>query len=442
MQVRYAETIRTLSEQILLAQGPIRTLDSLKWPPHVAKELLESNFKKMPTMGKTEYEKIKLTFDLKKVMAQFQDIIGNIKRELGSDDRVGILLQEICTEYQHVLEMISFRGTKEFGVWSKRLYGSSFDTFHDDSCTVNELGQTLKEILSGVDCYPLGPEDPKVIPAEEVVATLKKRFDAYFIHHDVGVQLSDGLISDAAAGGDKIRINQDILFSQRDIDILEVHEGIVHIGSTFNGANQPYAKWLSKGPPRVVCAQEGLAVMMEIFTFRSDFIRTRRINDRVVGINLVEQGANLLELCEYYLNQGYYPDAVLYNVRRIFRGAPLEGGSPFTKDLSYAKGFVENYNFIRSAIAAGCPQLIPFLFIGKINLQDIPLLYELQLEGIVEPPLYLPPQFTDMNGLAVWMSYSNFFNKLNLKGIKKTFAKLFSQVDIAPCPLPDRWKGK
>ena len=438
MNIRYAETIKYLSERILAAQAPIRILDSIKWPPHISKELKQSNFKEMPRMGKKEYEGMRLAFDPQKITAEFATIIQEINRKMGATDRVGILLQEICVEYQQAIEMITARGTKEFGIWSRRLYGSSFDTFHDDACTVRDLGKTLQDILNGVDCYPLGPEDPKVITAAQVVAELKARFQTYFTHHEVGVQLSDGLISDAAAGGDKIRINRETLFSHRDIDLLEVHEGHVHIGTTFNGANQLYAKWLSKGSPRVVGAQEGLAVMMEIFTFRSDFIRTRRINDRVVGIHLVEQGANLLELCQYYLNQGYYPDAVLYNVRRIFRGAPLEGGYPFTKDLSYAKGFVENYNFIRSAIAAGCPQLVPLLFVGKINLHDIPLLYELQMEGIVQPPLYLPSHFSDLNGLAVWMSYSNFFNQLNLKGIKAKFAEMFAQVAIPPCPLPTR----
>ncbi len=438
MNIRYAETIKHLSERILAAQAPIRILDSIKWPPHIAKELLKSKFTQMPRMGKKEYAGIDLTFDPKKVSAEFHEITQEIKRKMGDTDRVGLLLQEICIEYQHVLEMIMARGTKEFGIWSRRLYGSSYDTFHDDACTVHDLGKTLKDILNGVDCYPLGPEDPKIITAPQVVKELKKRFRSYFTHHEVGVLLSDGLISDAAAGGDKIKINRDTLFSRRDIDLLEVHEGHVHVGTTFNGANQPYAKWLSKGSPRVVCAQEGLAVMMEIFTFHSDFIRTRRINDRVVGIHLVEQGANLIELCQYYLNQGYHADEVLYNVRRIFRGSIFEGGYPFTKDLSYAKGFIENYNFIRSAIAAGYPHLIPLLFVGKLNLQDIPLLYELQMEGIVQPPLYLPSQFSDLNGLAVWMSYSNFFNQLNLKGIKAKFSEMFSQVTVPPCPLPTR----
>jgi len=48
-----------------------------------------------------------------------------------------------------------------------------------------------------------------------------------------------------------------MMFSKRDLDIFEVHEGWVHLGTTINGHNQSYAKWLAKGPPNSTIAQEG-----------------------------------------------------------------------------------------------------------------------------------------------------------------------------------------
>ena len=164
---------------------------------------------------------------------------------------------------------------------------------------------------------------------------------------------------------------------------------------------------------------------MEIFTFRSYPKRARTINDRILGIDKAEDGANLLELIEFYRTEGYEEDDCIANAKRVFRGGVIEGGSPFTKDISYCKGFVENYNFMRVAIRAGKPQLLPFLFAGKLNVEDVPLLYQKYQEGIIDYPKYLPPQFKDMNGLAVWMGFSSFLNMIDLKRIQEHYDKLF-----------------
>jgi uncharacterized protein (TIGR02421 family) len=238
--------------------------------------------------------------------------------------------------------------------------------------------------------------------------------------------LSDGILADAAAGGDVVKIKEGTLFSSREIDILEVHEGWVHVGTTQNGQNQHVAKWLSKGPPRCSATQEGLAVIMEIFTFRSFPKRAKHINDRIIGIDKAEDGANILELIEFYRTEGYSEDECIANAKRVFRGGVVEGGAPFTKDISYCRGFIENYNFMRAAIRAGKPHLIPFIFCGKLHVNDVPLLYQKYKEGIVDAPVHLPPQFRDLNGLAVWMSFSSFLNTIDLKRIQEHYDKLFT----------------
>ena len=133
-----------------------------------------------------------------------------------------------------------------------------------------------------------------------------------------------------------------------------------------------------------------------------------------------------MELIEFYRTEGYDEDDCLSNAKRVFRGGVLEGGAPFTKDIGYCRGFVENYNFMRAAIRAGKPYLIPYLFTGKIHVDDIPLLYQKHQEGIIDAPKYLPPQFTDMNGIAVWMSFSSFLNLVDLKKIQEHYNKLFA----------------
>ena len=71
--------------------------------------------------------------------------------------------------------------------------------------------------------------------------------------------LSDGIVSDAAAGANNIK-HQDVKFSQRELDILEVHEGWIHVGTTQNGLAQPYLTCLSKGTPSSTVTQEPCGV--------------------------------------------------------------------------------------------------------------------------------------------------------------------------------------
>lgn len=211
------------------------------------------------------------------------------------------------------------------------------------------------------------------------------------------------------------------------MDIFEVHEGWVHVGTTINGRLQNVAKWLSIGPPRCTSTQEGLAVLMEIFTFRTSVMRAQIINDRIIAVAKAEDGADLVQVFEYFRTEGYSEEDCIKNSFRVFRGGDFTGGCPFTKDISYCKGFVENYNFMRTAIRANKPFLIPFLFAGKVHVDDVPLIYRGYKEGLVLPPTYLPQQFADINGIAVWMSFSSFFNKVDLKSVQNHYNKLFAQ---------------
>ncbi len=421
----YKEKLRRLSQRIVEAQRPIRILDAIKWDPSIEKELRRTHFKHMPKVDAEYYKSVPLGFDPAQKTADLEDIIRDIEVTLGAEDELGHLLKATAEQYRDVVQMLLARGTKQFWEWSRKLYGSPKDTFFDDTNKIVDLGQLLYKILNGLKMEDLGADYPETLSAQDTVDILNKRFHTYFTENAVEAKISDGILADAAAGGDVVKIKEGATFSARDVDILEVHEGWVHVGTTQNGHNQHVAKWLSKGPPRVSSTQEGLAVIMEIFTFRTYPKRARHINDRILSIDKAEDGANILEVIEFFRTEGYSEDECVTNAVRVFRGGMPEGGAPFTKDISYCRGFIENYNFMRSAIRAGRPQLIPFLFAGKLYVDDVPLLYQKYKEGIIDPPRYLPPQFRDMNGVAVWMSFSSFLNMVDLKKIQEHYNKLF-----------------
>jgi len=104
--------------------------------------------------------------------------------------------------------------------------------------------------------------------------------------------------------------------------------------------------------------------------------RARRLNDRVLAVDKAEDGASFLVVFEWFRTEGYDEETCFWSTHRVFRGGVLDGGAPFTKGIVYTKGIVENYNFLRNAIATARPALIPWLFVGKVNLEDVTVLAE------------------------------------------------------------------
>lgn len=422
------EIVRELATRIVEAQKPIRVLQSVRWGNEVEEHFLKSRGRELPKVDAAYYGGVELGFDPKAKAEEFESIARDIDREMGESDAIGAILARTAVEYRDVVRMLAARGTPTFYGYSRKLYGSPKDKFPDGKHSLRDLGHVLYEILTKIDDKHLGAPEERTITAEECAAALNERFADYFADATVRVEVDDGIIADAAAGSDYVKVRTGARFSQRDIDVLEVHEGWVHVATSLNGQAQPVARWLAKGPPRTTAVQEGLAALLEIFTFRTHPRRARRLNDRVLAVDKAEDGASFVDVFEWFRTEGYDEDECFHNTRRIFRGGVVEGGAPFTKDACYCKGIVLNYAFIRSAIQHNHVDLIPFLFVGKVAHDDVPVLARRVTDGVVRPPRYLPPMFRDLNGLAIWMAYSTFFSRLGGEAIADHYARLFAKT--------------
>ncbi|MBM3508853.1 MAG: DUF1704 domain-containing protein [Alphaproteobacteria bacterium] len=423
----YKERIGSLSDRLVKAQKPIRILNAINWDDQVEEDFFKGKFKKLPKVDADYYrDKNALNFDPAAKIEEIDQIKRDTAEAVGADDDLGRIIIRNCGEYQDAVRMLVARGMPDYHKYSRILYGSPKDHFIDEETTAVQLGRLMYKMLSGVSDSQLGASHPKNITADQLVDQLQGRFDDYFHDHEVHVSLDDGIVSDAAAGSDYVKVRRGGMFSTRDRDILEVHEGWVHIGTTLSGSKQRIATWLGKGPPCCTHIQEGLAVLMEIFHFAMTMDRARKINNRIIACDKAEDGADFLDVCEFYRTEGYSEQDCYTHARRIFRGGMVTGGVPFTKDTVYARGFIMVYNFLRTAIRFGRPEVIPFLFVGKITLEDVPVLYRQYQAGVIDAPLYLPPQFKDLNGLAVWMAYSNFLNRIDLKKVQKYYQDLLA----------------
>jgi uncharacterized protein (TIGR02421 family) len=387
----YHSIIRALSGRLVEAQTPIRVLDAIKWDDSIRQGFLKAKGRELPAVDRAYYESRPLAFDSTAKKLEFQNIERDITRQLGQFNPVGQIMRRMCKEYRMVIRMLEARGTADFGLISQELYGAASDAFHAGDPTLADLGVMLSGYLNNIAARGDLVDEAKTLTAKDAVSILQERLAKVFGDDTIRVFESDGIVADAAAGADYIKVRADALFNERDVRALEVHEGMVHVGTTLNGLNQPVCTFLAKGPPSSTVTQEGLAILMEVIAFASYPYRLRKLTNRTRAIHMAEEGADFLQVYEFYRQQGFTLEESYGNASRAFRGSTPDG--------------------------------LP-LFCGKTTLEDMRTLRQLVDEGLVAPPKYLPPQFRDLNALAAWMCFSNFLNHLSLDRIEADYANI------------------
>lgn len=417
--------IQGLSKRLVEAQRKIRILDSIKWDDGIKQEFFKHKGKKLPAVDSSYYLNKPLPYNVKDKQEEFRTILRDAQNQLGQYSTVTRLMRRQCDEYCRAAQMLAARGTPEFSELSRELYGSPDDVFYAGGPKMSQMGTLLFDVLTDLDVQLQSQADVKRYTSEQARDILHERLSRFFDKHasKINVMISDGMVADASAGAESIKLSQKAMFSDRDLRYMEVHEGWVHVGTTVNGSLQPNCFFLSKGSPSSSVIQEGLAVITEIITFSSYPGRMLKITNRVIALDKVTQGADFLDIYNYFIECGLTEVDSYNQTVRVFRGSVPTGG-PFTKDLSYAKGLVLIYNYIRFAISQKRIDSIPLLFAGKVVLEDLPLLGELRERGILTDPVYLPSPFQDLAALSAWMSFSLYLNQFDLNEIQKNFRYL------------------
>jgi len=404
MPARTVELLKDVTARIAEAQRPVRIMRTVSWTENVAREFFAKRGLELP---RPTYD---VAFDVDEVVGSFE----SIRNGLSGQNEVERFLRDTCDSYITAARMLAAVGTPAFHTFSRELYGHPNSPTADGKTTNLALARHFDAMMTQYADHEIAKGQEATLSAEEVAAELGRRFSKRFAPHPIRVEVDDTIAANAVAGADVVRIKAGAMFTERDVLQLEHHEGSVHVATTLNGRSQPIVPFFGLGAPRTTNTQEGLAIFTEFISQAVDLERVRRLTDRILAIELSEQGADFLDLYRFFLEHDHSEDQAFDCARRVVRGGLVEGGAPFTKDVCYLDGLLRVSNFLRVAIAKGHPAYVPLLFVGKLDLDDIPLVAHLHHEGIVESPRYLPRWARDLGFLTAYMSYSAFLNETDL----------------------------
>ncbi len=408
-----------IAAQLARAAAPIRVLSSVAWPQSVRESFLAAGGRELPRLPGYP------AFDPAPARTLCAQVLAELEPESGPVDA---WLASVARGLDDSANMLAARGTADFYRYARRLYGAPGDILPDESSTPLDLARRVHALLDDISHVDLGEPAPACHLARAVAEDMRKAVGERFGADAPEVQVVDELSANALAGPRRIRLRRTACFTDKDVSQLIHHEAYVHVATSLNGMAQPDLGLLGLTNPRVAKTQEGLAVFAEFISGSMDLDRLSRLADRVVAIQMAIDGADFLEVYRYFLDRVGEPAQAFENSRRVFRGGVLEGGAPFTKDVVYLDGLLRVHNFLRAIVTGGRADCLRLLFCGKLDIEDIPALCELNRLGLCRPARYLPPWAEDLRFLLGYLGYSAFLNTVDLAKVKAHYRHMLADA--------------
>ncbi len=80
---KYRLHLKSLSDELLTLQKPIRILDAIKWPRHLQDRFLASGGRALPAIDRHFYDALPLGFDPRNKYLELKELRDRIRRKLG-----------------------------------------------------------------------------------------------------------------------------------------------------------------------------------------------------------------------------------------------------------------------------------------------------------------------------------------------------------------------
>lgn len=400
-----------LDRRLVAAVKDLKILSALSWRSEVQHQFLADWAKGNARPPQVSYPKL----DHSERRAE----LNAIAEAAGDGDAVARYLANTARSWHTAALMMEAAGTAQLGSHAIELYGRPGDAIAGGDVNNLEAAHHFILIADEVTGHDRLSEVDYCLSAEVLQRELRSHIDEVFTQHHVRIEIDPGLAAKAAAGPTRIRLRAGTCFSEYDLSQLLEHEAFVHSLTALNGRSQVNLGSLGLSSPRTTATQEGLAVFAELVTGSIDIMRMKRISLRILAIEDALNGADFIDVFRLFLSQGQNEADSFNSTMRVFRGVPTSGGSAFTKDTVYLHGLLSVHTFFRWALRQGRLAVAQDLFAGKMTLHDVVELEPFFDNGFIQPPMYLPPWMRRTNGLAGYLSFSLFANRIRLDQVQR-----------------------
>ncbi|HEY6985709.1 MAG TPA: flavohemoglobin expression-modulating QEGLA motif protein [Rhodanobacteraceae bacterium] len=399
-----------LDKRLVAATRGIRLLQSVSWPASVEMDFVAAWKAGTAQLPEITYPK----FDF----AETREALTGISIAAEPGHPLGDYIRRTAQSWRIATELLDAIGTTAVTEHSARLFGRPSDLVPGAKLTNVDAARHFIAIADEFISAAVLGDTAESIPADQLRVDLQQRLDAFFGAGLVHVETDPDLIAKAAAGATRIRLRSATNFSSYDRQQLIEHEAFVHSLTALNGREQPHLKSLARSSPRITATQEGLAVFAELMSGSIDIERMKRISLRIIAIDMALGGADFIEVFRFFLDAGQSETDSFASAQRVFRGAPLGGGTAFTKDTVYLHGLLSVHTFFRWALKHRRLEVCRNLFAGKLALHDVLSLQPFFDNGYIAQPRFLPPWVQHANGLAGMLAFSLFANQIRLDRVE------------------------
>ena len=270
-------------------------------------------------------------------------------------------------------EMLEARGTDDFLPLSIELFGA----------VAPRLVASAERILDLVP--PDATPRDRCLDAQDVAAALKaamSHYDPFAADLGLEVHIRDDVAGVMVSNG-HVLVAETVTVSPLRLGGLIAHEIDTHVLTYVNGSMQPLTL-LSAGLAGYEESQEGLALTAEVMVGGLTVGRLRQLAARVVAVDALIRGAAFPEVHRELVEAHGYSAAGAFGITmRVFRSGGL------TKDAGYLRGLRAMVEYSAAGAA------IDDLWMGKLDLADLPLVAQLKDQGVLAPPVLLPPFLAD-----------------------------------------------
>ncbi len=391
----------------MTAAKPIRLLARLSWPANLQQAFIDDWRRGRARLPSPQYTVPSLTDPLT-ALHQINLTARSIDHPLAQ------FIARTAHSYWVAGQLLQAAGSKTMLEFSRQLYGAPGDSLSGGKLTNCDAARHFLQVSEEYAQQASLADADYDLSAEDLKSALESGIETVFGPGVIAVKIDPNLTAKAAAGATRIRLRAGTVYSAYDLEQLLQHEAYVHSLTALNGRQQPMLRSMGLGAPRTTGPQEGLATFAELVTGAIDIARLKRIALRVLAIDMALDGADFIEVFKYFLDQGQTEQESYYSAMRVFRGAPTNGGLAFTKDVVYLHGLMEVHTFFRWAFKHQRLALTRHFLAGRMTIGDALRLQPLFDDGVLADATYLPPWMTRTNGLAGYLAFSMFANRIRI----------------------------